>query len=255
MRSPHVRWTPVHLARGRDRERLRNPASPAYHSAAMLAGVERGLRYWYERRPLSNNWWNNTIGQPMAMERILVPLDGALPPDLFRTGLTYLYCPTDVDPRRRTGQNLVWYASQQLTRGVLTRSADDVAAASEAIQREIRITTAEGMQPDFSFHQHGPQLSTVAMASAFIVDACRYATLLAGTRFAFTRDKLSLLAAYLLEGDRYMIRGKLLDYSANGRALTRKNAGDGAVVLEAACDQLAALSGTRRRIDRAAEAY
>ena len=38
-----------------------------------------------------------------------------------------------------------------------------------------------------------------------------------------------------------MIRGKLLDYSANGRALTRKDAGDGAVVLEAACDELAAL--------------
>ena len=38
-----------------------------------------------------------------------------------------------------------------------------------------------------------------------------------------------------------MVRGKLLDYSANGRALTRKNAGEGAVALEAACDQLAAL--------------
>ena len=139
---------------------------------------------------------------------------------------------------------------------MLTRSTDDVAAASEAIQREIRITTAEGMQPDFSFHQHGPQLYNGGYGQRFVVDACRYATLLAGTRFAFARDKLSLLADYLLEGDRYMIRGKLLDYSANGRALTRKDAGDGAVVLEAACDQLAAFAAAAcRRIDRAEKAH
>lgn len=238
-----ARWTPLeHLGRlGEMANAYTSSASPAYHSAAMLEGVERGLRYWYQRQPLSNNWWNNTIGQPMEVERILVLLENVLPADIFRTGLTYLYTPTDVDPRRRTGENLVWYASQQLTRGALTRSADDIAEASEAMQREIRITTAEGMQPDFSFHQHGPQLYNGGYGQRFIVDACRYATLLRGTHFAFADDKLSLLADYLLAGDRYMIRGKLLDYSANGRALTRKDAGDGAVVLEAACDELAAL--------------
>lgn len=242
-----ARWTPLeHLNRlGEMANAYANPASPAHHSAAMLEGIERGLRYWYQRRPLSNNWWNNTIGQPMDMERILVPLEGVLPAELFRTGLTYLYCPTDVDPRRRTGQNLVWYASQQLMRGVLTGSAEDVAAASGAMQREIRITTGEGLQPDFSFHQHGAQLYNGGYGQRYVVDACRYATLLQGTRFAFSPDKLALLADYLLKGDRYMIRGKLLDYSANGRALTRKNAGDGAVALEAACEELAALLPSR----------
>jgi len=238
-----ARWHPVeHLSRlGEMASAFTNPSSPTYHSAAMLEGVERGLRYWYRGHFLSNNWWINTIGQPLTLTRTLVPLEDVLPADLFRTGLSYYYCPTEVDPRRTTGQNLVWYSQQQLIRGALTRSAEDVAAASVAMQREIRTTAGEGIQPDFSFHQHGPQLYNGGYGLEFIVDTSRYATLLEGTRFAFSPEKLSLLADYFLQGAQYMVRGKLLDYSANGRALTRKNAGEGAALLMAACDQLAAL--------------
>ena len=50
-----------------------------------------------------------------------------------------------------------------------------------------------------------------------------------------------LLADHLLEGDGHMIRGKALDYSAFGRTLLRRDAGQSAVELEAVCDQLAAL--------------
>ena len=236
-------WKPAeHLRRlGEMANAYAVPASPGYHSAAMLEGIARALRYWYKKHPVSNNWWSNTIGQPLSLSRTLVLLEDALPAELLRTGLTYYYCPTEVDPRRTTGQNLVWYAQQQLIRGVLARSSQDVAAASGAMQREIRTTTAEGIQPDFSFHQHGPQLYNGGYGLEFILDTSRFATLLAGTRFAFSLEKLSLLADYLLEGSRYMIRGKLLDYSANGRALTRKNAGEGAAPLAGACAQLAAL--------------
>ncbi len=241
--SAMASWKPMgHLSRlGVMTNAYVDPSSPSFHSAEMLQGVVRGLGYWYNLHPVSNNWWSNTIGQPLSLSRILVPLESALPRDVFRTGLTYYYCPTEVDPRRTTGQNLVWYAQQQLIRGALARSADDIAAASGAMQREIRITTAEGIQPDFSFHQHGPQLYNGGYGQNFIIDTTRFAALLNGTRFAFSPAKLSMLADYLLEGSGHMIRGKLLDYSANGRAVTRKNAGEGAVPLAAACARLAAL--------------
>jgi hypothetical protein len=234
-------WDPAqHLGRlGEMATAYTHPASPAYHSPAMLAGVERGLRFWYGKHPLSNNWWSNTIGQGLEISPTLVLLEDVLPPELFRTGLTYYYCPTEIDPRHTTGQNLVWYSEQQLIRGALTRSAEDIAAASGAVQREIRISTAEGVQPDFSFHQHGAQLYSGGYGQDFIILTTRYAAMLQGTRFAFTPDKIALLADYLLKGTRCMIRGKLLDYSANGRAVTRLDAGEGAVPLKATCDQLA----------------
>jgi chondroitin AC lyase len=236
-------WNNAHLGRlAQMASAYASLASPDYHSAKMLEGIEHGLQCWYTKRhPVLTLWWENTIGHPLLLTRTLVPLEDVLPADLLRQGLTYYTCPMEVDPRYATGENLVWFAEQQLIRGILTRSPEDIAAGSEAIQREIRINIGEGIQRDFSFHQHGPQLYNGGYGHDFMVDTCKYATLLQGTRYAFTHEKLSLLADHLLEGHGHMLRGKLLDYSAYGRTLVRKEASEGAVEFEAACDELAGL--------------
>jgi chondroitin AC lyase len=226
-----------------------NPASPDYHWARRLEGVEQGLEFWYKQRPISENWWENTIGQPLQLARILVPLEDVLPANLMRQGLSYFSGYTEIDPQIRhwlagnpDGADLVWYAQQQVIRGVLTRSSEDIAAGSEWMQKEIRISTFEGIQRDFSFHQHhGPELYNGGYGRDFVLDLARFATLLEGTRYAFGHERLSLLADYLLEGTGKMIRGKLLDYSADGRTLVRRGASEGAVVYIATCDELAAL--------------
>ena len=217
------------------------PASPDYHSPKMLDGVVRGLQRWCQGHPVSENWWDNTIGEPMLLSRILVPLEDVLPAELLRQGLSYYTCPREVIPSYATGENLVWYAQQQVLRGALARSGEDVAAGSGAMQREIRLNAGEGIQRDFSFHQHGPQLYNGGYGHDFILDTCKYATVLEGTRYAFTREKLSLLADHFLEGDGHMIRGKVLDYSAFGRTLLRRNAAQGAADFGPVCDELAAL--------------
>jgi chondroitin AC lyase len=226
------------------------PASPDYHSVRMLDGVERGLEYWFKKHPVSDrNWWENTIGQPLLLAGTLVPLEDVLPGELLRQGLTYFHGPSEVDPRvferlrfrYPTATDLVWYAQQLLIRGALARSGEDLAAGSEAMQGVIRITTRDGIQPDFSFRIHARELYNGGYGLDFIVDTSKYAALLAGTRYAYTREKLALLADYLLEGSGHMVRGKLLDYSAIGRTLVRRNSSEGAVQLEAACDELAAL--------------
>ena len=80
------------------------------------------------------------------------------------------------------------------------------------MQRIIRVRTDEGIQRDFSFHQHGPQLYNGGYGLTLMVDMINYATLLRGTRYAFAHDKLMFLADHLLEGSGHMIRGKALDY-------------------------------------------
>jgi chondroitin AC lyase len=216
-------------------------ANPDDHSPKMVEGIAHGLAYWYKNHTLSDNWWSNTIGDPTLLTRILVPLEDVLPADVFREGLTYYVCPMDVQPGYAIAQNLVSYAQQQVIRGILARSPEDIAAGSDAMQREIRINTGEGIQRDLSFHEHGPQLYDGGYGHDFIVDTSKYAALLAGTRFAFTHEKLSLLADHILEGSGCMIRGKLIDYSARGREIVRRNSGEGAVEIAPACEQLAAL--------------
>ena len=236
-------WRPIeHLDRlGEMAVAYKSRESRLFRDQRLLSGIVRGLRYWFDRRPRSDSWWYNTIGQQKSLSRVLVLLDDELPEDLRRAGIGLLLDPKHPEVRYTTGQNLVWYATEQLVRGTLTRSAADLTAASEALQREIRITTEEGIQPDYSFHQHGPQLANGSYGHGFIADNADNAALLQGTRFAFAPEKLALLADYLLEGTRYMIRGRLLDYSTGGRGVTHMNAGEGALALRAACDQLAAM--------------
>jgi len=216
------------------------PASPDYHSPKLLDGVVRGLQFWFKlSRIVSDNWWDNTIGQPQLLSRTLIPLEDVLPADLIRQGLSYYVCKSEVEPSY--SRAALSYPQQQLLRGALARSAEDVAAASEAMQSTIRFRTDEGIQRDFSYHQHGPQLYNGGYGLTYLSDICNYATVLGGTRYAFSHDKLMFLADHLLEGSGHMIRGKMLDYSAFGRTLLRKGAGQSAVEFEAMCGQLAGL--------------
>lgn len=251
--APRFPWNP-HLSRlAQFASAYANHSSPDYHSQVMLDAVKRGLQYYFEKREhdwsISDEWWQNTIGQPQLLAGTLVPLEDVLPADLLHKGLSYFSAPSELRPRLLerfrvqypSGQNLDWFAQEQLIRGAITRSAEDVTAASEEMQGDIRITMGEGLQADFSFHQHGPQLYNGGYGEDFTVDMCKFAKLLEGTRYAFTHEKLSLLADYLLDGSRYMIRGKFFDYSAFGRTLVRKANAEGAVELISSCDQLAAL--------------
>jgi len=55
-----------------------------------------------------------------------------------------------------TGQNKVWLAGNVLIRGLLLNDAELIKEARENICSEIVLGQKEGIQPDWSFHQHGP---------------------------------------------------------------------------------------------------
>jgi hypothetical protein len=217
-----------------------NPSSPDYHSQQVRDGALRALQYWIdEARPGQDQWWQNTVGIPQMLSRILVPLEDVLPAELMHQCLAYFTAPAEKDPLY--SRAALSYPQQQLIRGALLRSADDVATASEIMQGILRVSTDVGVQRDFSFHQHGPQLYNGGYGLTLVSDMCNYATVLRGTRYAFARDKLMFLADHLLEGGGHMIRGKMLDYSVFGRTLLRRGAGQSATEFIAMCDQVAAL--------------
>ena len=56
-----------------------------------------------------------------------------------------------------TGQNKVWLAQNVIYTSLLTNNYISIELTSKSISEEIMITEREGIQPDFSFHQHGPQ--------------------------------------------------------------------------------------------------
>jgi chondroitin AC lyase len=216
--------------------------SPFYHSPKMLAGVVKGLQFWYARKPKSDNWWHNTIGQQLQFERIFLLLDGQLPLDVVQTGLPYFM---DLSPgapgNKATGQNLIWFDEEYMEHGLLTANVTEIQRAVNIIQDTIVITDKEGIQVDYSFHQHGSQLYNGGYGQGFLEDTSRWASYLAGTRFAIAPEKIDIISHYLLDGSRWMMRGPLMDYGTNGRGLVRKPGKPNNIPGGAYCDQLAAL--------------
>jgi chondroitin AC lyase len=192
-----------------------------FKAPAAKAAVVASLRAWLARKPTSSNWWQNSIGPQLALMPVLVLMADALPKDLLSSASALLHDPTMVPPGQATGQNLVWYATQQVVRGALRGEPADVAQASQRLQAEVAITQREGIQVDHSFHQHGPQLYTGTYGLGLLMDSVRMARLLAETPWAYNSERLQLLSDYALEGVRPLVRGRWLDWGARGREFTR----------------------------------
>ncbi len=216
-------WPPM-----RHLDRLRTLANaygagkiPNPDQTALEQGVLRAFDFWVMRDPQSSNWWYNEIGAPQSLSGSMLLTEPLLTDGRIEKGCLLL-------ARAKlgmTGQNLIWLAENVIGRACLQR---DTALMSEAFKRigaEIVITEKEGIQPDYSFHQHGAQLYSGGYGNGFAASAPRFALLAQNTAFALTPDKIRILENYLLDGQQWMIRGNRFDYSACGREPTRPNSG------------------------------
>ncbi|RYZ56617.1 MAG: chondroitin AC lyase, partial [Chitinophagaceae bacterium] len=89
---------------------------------------------------------------------------------------------------------------------------------------EIRITTRDGVQPDYSFHQHDKRLQMYQYGEAFLSQNIRLAWELRGTALAFPKEKLDLLTDFVLQGWQWMARGINTVPGTLDRSASRKGA-------------------------------
>ena len=194
---------------------------PEAERASVTQAFVRGFDFWVARDPKSSNWWYNEIGAVECLYRLMLLTEPLLTGGRLEKGCELLAR----SKLAMTGQNLVWLAENVIGRACLQRDAELMAAAFKRIEAEIVVTDKEGIQPDFSFHQHGAQLYSGGYGNGFAASAPRFALLAQGTSFAFAPEKIRILENYLLEGQQWMIRGNQFDYSASGREPTRPNSG------------------------------
>jgi chondroitin AC lyase len=104
----------------------------------------------------------------------------------------------------------------------------------------------EGIQPDFSFHQHGPLLYFAGYGHDFAVDTAELAYLARETAFRFLPEQIDILTGYLLDGSRWAVHGRATyDFAAAGRVVARPSTQDDARVLSDAARQLAVAGSSR----------
>lgn len=210
--------------------------------------IEQGLKKWFQLNPKSENWWHNTIGQQLEICATLILMQGNISEETLRHGVSKLVTTEQVPADRKTGQNLIWYLTQQLYRGVLINSENDILTASSKIQKTLEITDLEGLQEDFSFHQHGNQLYTGGYGLEFLKNHTQFAAILYKTDWAYSEKSMENLTKYAIDGIAPIMRRNWIDYGARGREITRSNSTATYSIIEKSLRRLAQISKDKNTI-------
>lgn len=189
--------------------------SPAWREQVRHATFA-ALSYWVDNDFVNPNWWYNEIGIPRNMADILILVGDDLPQELKQKILDVTFSRVRIS---RTGQNKVWLAGIIAVRCLSTESREELVFARNVIFEELRVVTEEGIQPDWSFHQHGPQQQFGNYGLAFGDSMTRWIEVFQGTEYGLSDEQLSILRHYFVDGVGWVIWKNQLDISGCGRQI------------------------------------
>jgi len=217
-------WQPlIHLKRLRELAfAYSNPHSSNYHNLRVLNSINGAMDHWLQRRYKCPNWWHNEIGVPQQMRDIVILIGPTLSAARWKGALEVLgqYRVND----NSTGANLTWSADLGLHYGLLTNDSALVRKCRDLLVNEIMITTKDGVQPDYSFHQHDARLQMYQYGAAFLKENVRLAWEVRNTQLAFPKEKLDILTDFVLRGWQWMTRGINTVPGTMDRSASRINA-------------------------------
>jgi len=210
------------------------PKSKFYHQKRVSVVLHRGLNYWFQTKPVCRNWWYNQIGLPRFMGLVFLFIENELSPAEKTEAIAVM----NNAGFRMTGQNKVWLAGNVMIKALLSNDEKLVVSARDTIASEILITTQEGIQADFSFHQHGPQQQFGNYGMAFISGMAYYANIFGSSPLAFNSAQMDILRKYIFEGENWVVWNGYLDVSACNRQLFKQAQVGKALTLFVAINQI-----------------
>ncbi|MBI1338023.1 MAG: hypothetical protein GC164_13835 [Phycisphaera sp.] len=195
----------------------RQPDGELRGNAELRAAIVRGLEHWVAKGYTNGNWFSNVIAVPRPVAETLLLMGDDLPKDLVEE--TTRKVVSKAKGGGLTGQNTVWVAEITFVRGLYEGDQGTLMRARKAILGQVRVTTREGVQPDWSYHLHGPQQQWGSYGGAFASSVIEWCELMRGTSLAIDGEELEFLRNYLLEGPTWITWRGRLDLSGCGRRL------------------------------------
>ncbi len=195
------------------------------------------LGWWIQANPTCPNWWYNEICMPRFMGVIGALMWDEMTPEEHAGALMII----DRTATGATGQNRLWRGINVMLQGMLKNDSElaesGFVSGAETISNAVEI---EGIQPDWSFRQHGPQFYQGNYGHHFLLNTAYLIRVLHGSRFEVSAEKQAVIENMALEGTRWMMWGSLLDYAAWGRQISYENRIQGPPLL-GTCDALIAV--------------
>ncbi len=196
------------------------------HPDQVLEGkILLALKWWTDHDYQNPNWWWNEIGVPELLGEIGSLLGPQLPDDAREKVVTIMkrsdWKKLMVGTSPWTGANLTWSTGITVVRGCLENDPVPVEESFKRMFEEIVIMPQpkDGMQQDYSFHQHGVQLYNGGYGLDFANDVGRFISYSWGTRFQIPPDRMTSI-------QRLSAGGRAVDDSRQHFRLQRRWARD-----------------------------
>lgn len=190
-----------------------NSESEFYKNPDIKIALHKAMDFWFKAKLVCRNWWYNEIGIPKTLGPAFIFLKNELSVEEMQQAIVVL----NKSGFKQTGQNKVWQAGNVLFKAILLEDEKLAKRARDTIFSELRITTEEGIQPDFSFHQHGPQQQFGNYGLSFVTSMSFWARVLSGTTLKLPEESLNIIRNLILEGFSWVNWKGTMDVNALGR--------------------------------------
>lgn len=214
-----------------------SPESRYYASDTVFRHIVLGLQWWDANRSTSKNWWYQWVGVPQHVGLLLTLMrhgENPIPPELENNLLKNME-ETAGDPEeagsKGSAANKIDVSVHWIYRGALTRNNEVLAKGFRNIFQPISFTTGEGIQNDFSYLQHGPQLYIGGYGEVVVEKVAWAASIAKDTEYRLPKDKLNILSHFLLDAYLPSICGRKILGNVSGRQIARKGALDKTSIL------------------------
>ena len=154
------------------------------------------MDFWFTEPVGYNGWWHTQVGIPRLLGPAFILLKDKMGQERISRAVKVMSAAT----LSMTGQNKIWLAGNVLMLAVLTNDSALALEARNEIISEIRIVEGEeGLQKDYSYHQHGPQLQFGNYGLSYAVTLSWWMKVLDGTGLDFPEDTKEILRKYVKE--------------------------------------------------------
>ncbi len=232
--------------------RLMRTGEDSFSDEGLMEDMRGALRYWLDNDFTNPNWWFNQIGMVSNLAVVVLVLLDHLTDDLVARAAELIRrgsvagAPAILN---WTGANLSWGIRNTVYHALIIRDEALLRTAVDRLAKEIYIPDHphdEGIKPDLSFYQHGQILYSCGYGRSFTYETALLISMLSDTPYSIPAEKIALFEDFVLDGQRYMMRGPSVDYQTVGREIARPGALSSAAFADAA-DALSRTAECRRQ--------
>lgn len=209
-------WGPAtHASRLKSMAATYKNKNSAFYKNKLLAGkIHQGMKYWSEGNFICRNWWYNQIGVPGTLGILYLLMEDEMNQRETDAAIKYM----KNAKLGMTGQNSVWLAENVLMRSILEKDESLFLQAREYIIKELVVSNeGEGIRPDMSFHQHGPQQQFGNYGLSYANTQAYWARVFKSTSYELSGAQLDILHQYLVKGLQWTCWKGYMDIGSCGR--------------------------------------